>query len=214
MSVYFYSVVNWAINVDFRTGKMLFDYEKTNNNLFKPRGAPSFSEFIPRQAPSFLEQSTSQSSIMGSATAATPMPEHFSTTPAWNPLSRTPMPQFTPLTPIRIPSPGIPDPQAQTLTASPHASTSQIAVQAAPQHPLLDTRLVGATLKVIVNGSSFKNKELVVSIGKINDQVVIQYTHYKDVMTLQPIWVTPKYPNPKHDNGYLIIIKGNNFAQN
>jgi len=31
---------------------------------------------------------------------------------------------------------------------------------------------------------------------------------YKTSQSLDPAWVSPKHPNPTHDNGLLVVIKG------
>ena len=55
------------------------------------------------------------------------------------------------------------------------ATSSQIASKQpdGPQHPLIDERLVGASLKVLVNdGKTYKNREVTVSIAKIEGEFI------------------------------------------
>ena len=77
-----------------------------------------------------------------------------------------------------------------------------------PQHPFLDSRLLGAQLKAIVNGGPFKDKETAVSLELVAGQPSIRHTSYKTSASLAPAWVSPKYPHPTHDNGLLVVIKG------
>ena len=105
-----------------------------------------------------------------------------SLTPAWNPPEDQPLP-----------------------------TTSQIASRQPDraQHPLLDERLVGAQLKVIVdNGENYKNREVVVLIARIEGVVSIQHYVYKTSKGLVATWVSSKHPNPTRDNGLLMVVKG------
>jgi len=77
-----------------------------------------------------------------------------------------------------------------------------------PQHLLLDEQLVGAQLQVIVNGDNYKNRGVTVSIAKIEESVSIQHVLYNVSKALSPEWVLPKNPNPMHNNGLLVVIKG------
>ena len=77
-----------------------------------------------------------------------------------------------------------------------------------PQHPLLDERLVGAQLKVVVNGENYKNRDVVVSIAKIDGVVSIRHQVYNTSKGLPPAWVSSKNPNPTRDNGLLMVVKG------
>jgi hypothetical protein len=95
----------------------------------------------------------------------------------------------------------------------PLATSSQIASlpdrPADPQHPLLDERLVGALLKVVVNdGESYKGREVVVSIARIGGAVSIRHQVYNASKGLAPAWVSSKSPNPTRDNGLLVVVKG------
>jgi hypothetical protein len=93
----------------------------------------------------------------------------------------------------------------------PLATSSQIATKQPdrPQHPLLDERLVGALLKVVVdNDDTYKKREVTVSIAKIEGVVSIRHYVYNTSRGLPAAWVTPKSPNPTRDNGLLMVIKG------
>jgi hypothetical protein len=94
----------------------------------------------------------------------------------------------------------------------PLATSSQIATKQPdrPQHPLLDERLVGALLKVVVdNDDTYKKREVTVSIAKIEGVVSIRHYVYNTSKGLPAAWVTPKSPNPTRDNGLLMVVKGN-----
>ena len=95
----------------------------------------------------------------------------------------------------------------------PLANNSQISSQPdrtqGSQHPLLDERLVGALLKVVVNdGDSYKDREVVVSIARDGGAVSIRHHVYNASKGLAPAWVSSKKPNPLRDNGLLMVVKG------
>lgn len=77
------------------------------------------------------------------------------------------------------------------------------------QYPLLDERLVGAQLKVVVNnGETYKNKEVIVSIAKVEGVVSIRHHIYNVSKWLDPAWVSSRSPNPTRDNGLLMVVEG------
>jgi hypothetical protein len=78
----------------------------------------------------------------------------------------------------------------------------------------LDERLVGASLKVVVNdGDSYKNREVAVTIAKSEGVVSIRHHVYNTSKGLSPVWVTPKIPSPTRDNGILMVVKGNHCGK-
>ena len=78
-----------------------------------------------------------------------------------------------------------------------------------PQHFLLDERLVGAQLKAVINdGEYYKNKEVFVSIARVEGVVSIRHHVYNTSKGLVPAWVSLKNPNPLRDNGLLMVVKG------
>jgi hypothetical protein len=92
---------------------------------------------------------------------------------------------------------------------TPATATSSSSIHPAlPQHPLLDSRLLGVQLRVIVNGGHFKNKEAAVTVEMGVGRLVIRHTVYKTSQSLDPAWVSPKHPHPTRDNGLLVVIKG------
>jgi hypothetical protein len=156
---------------------------------------------------------------------ATPMPDRTSSsTPAWDPSSRTPRYfyfylGYPILTAYKIyrtvnPSsltPAWNSPADQPLAAESPATTSQIASKQPDrsQYPLLDERLVGAQLKVVVNdGETYKNREVTVSIAKVEGVVSIRHHTYNTSKGLFPTWVSTRSPNPTRDNGLLVVVEG------
>ena len=99
----------------------------------------------------------------------------------------------------------------QPLEAESPATTSQIASKQPdrPQYPLLDERLVGAQLKVVVNdGETYKNREVTVSIAKVEGVVSIWHHTHHTPKGLAPAWVSSRNPNPTWDNGLLMVVEG------
>ena len=47
-----------------------------------------------------------------------------------------------------------------------------------------------------------------VGIALISGQLSIRHNKYKTSESLSPEWVSLKHPNPKRDNGLLVIIQG------
>ena len=93
----------------------------------------------------------------------------------------------------------------------PIATNSQIASKQPdrPQHYLLDERLVGAQLKVVVNnGENYINREVIVSIARVEGVVSIVHHVYNGSRGLSPLWVSSKSPNPTRDNSLLRVVKG------
>jgi len=159
----------------------------TRCKLFDYR-KPIDSVFYPSKH--YQEQQSSLQTLTSGG--ATPMPDFSSSTPAWDPSSRSPMPELS-------------------LNSSPMpvASTSQ--VSDSPQalsHFFLDRRLIGITLKVVVNGGEYKAKELDAHLVEVHGQLYIRHIHYRSSISLQPDWVTPKHPCPKREKGLLVVIKG------
>jgi hypothetical protein len=81
------------------------------------------------------------------------------------------------------------------------------------QHPLLDLRLLGVQLKVIINGVHFKNKEAAIALELVAGQPSIRHASYKTSESLDPAWVSPKHPHPTCDKGLLVVIKGEHFGK-
>lgn len=60
----------------------------------------------------------------------------------------------------------------------------------------------------MVNGGKFKQKELLASLVSVDGQLSIRHTIYNTSEYLPLDWVSPKHPNPKRDNGLLVVIEG------
>ena len=145
---------------------------------------------------------------------ATPIPEQplSSSSPAWDPSSRTP-----------IQEPKC-DPDAATMyddDRSPRASSSSALARPGPaslqqnvEHPLLNPRLLGINLKVVVSGGKGKDKDkdkelpLVVSLTSREGQLHIRRKYYKGFESFSPESVSPKRLSPMRDNGLLVVIEG------
>src|ERR1700678_769405 len=164
----------------------LFDFKKPQSKLFVPLNRDH------TEIPIF-QRSAPSSSEAPSSSGMTPMPDWSpSSTPAWDPSSQTPMPTLS--------TPSWTAPSSSLTTShdpAPAAAASSSSIRPAlPQHPLLDSRLLGVQLKVIINGGDFKDKETAVTLELGVEQVIIRHTIYKTSQSLDPTWVSPKHPHP------------------
>jgi hypothetical protein len=172
----------------------LFDFARPSSKLFEPRN------YHPPLVPPTTTPSTTTSTTTTTAGSSTffdwdsPLnsssrtprnPLSPSNEPCWDPSSRTPNPQLDP-----------PD------------SSSCAAQEQGDRHALLDARLVGMQLKVVVDGGTFRKKEMVASVVSSDGALCIRYNNYKTSASLNTDWVTPKNPNPTRDNGPLVVIRG------
>jgi len=67
---------------------------------------------------------------------------------------------------------------------------------------------------VVVNDSeTYRNREVAVSIDKLEGVVSIRHHVYNTSRGLLPAWVSPKSPNPTRDNGILMVVKGNHCGK-
>jgi hypothetical protein len=67
---------------------------------------------------------------------------------------------------------------------------------------------------VVVNdGETYKNREVTVSIVKVEGVVSIRHHVYNQSKGLAPAWVSLKSPNPTRDNGILMVVKGNHCGK-
>lgn len=113
------------------------------------------------------------------------------TSPAWNPLSSDDdLEPFTPIAKKRV---------------------------AASTHVLLDQRLLGIPLRVVVSGGEYSEKEMTVHVqnhsSPDSDALVIGRRKHKSWFPLSPDWISPKHPNPTRDNGLLVVIGGDHFGK-
>ncbi|KIJ90484.1 hypothetical protein K443DRAFT_15198 [Laccaria amethystina LaAM-08-1] len=177
---------HWDPTIPFQT--IILDYNDvveaaSHSKLHDVRG-----RFLPRHHQPHLLTPLQNPISSGDMT---PMPDSvISSTPAWDPSSRSP-----------IATPDLVGPNiqlGQQLVTQP----SRVV------HPLLDLRLVGKQFRVIANGGNFKEKEIVVVIALISGQPSIRFNRYKTSETVLPEWVSLKHPNPKRDNGLLVVVQG------
>jgi hypothetical protein len=110
----------------------------------------------------------------------------YSSSPAWNP------------------SHVLPPDNDPTVEGPSRLSVSQ--EKPKPKHILLDSRLIGVQLKVVVDGGNYKKKELTASVESVQDGLNIRWKSYKTWKHLEPTWVTPKHPHGLRDNGLLVVI--------
>jgi hypothetical protein len=68
---------------------------------------------------------------------------------------------------------------------------------------------------VVVNDgdSTYKDRDVVVSIAKIDGVVGIRHFVYNISKGLAPAWVSSKHPNPTRDNGLLMVVKGDHCGK-
>ena len=66
---------------------------------------------------------------------------------------------------------------------------------------------------LVDDGEIYENREVVVSIVKIEGVVSIRHGVYKSSRGLYPEWVSPKRPNPTRDNGILMVVEGNHCGK-
>jgi hypothetical protein len=202
-----------------RSGSLLLDYAEPRNILFWPSNVYCMkSARRPFRPP--LEAPMPRVSTSGGATPMPEMPDRTSfLTPAWDPSSRTPryshfyfgQPKLTAYKIYRAVDPSTLTPAWNPPEDQPLATSSQIASKQPdwPKYPLLDVRLVGARLKVVVNdGENYKNREVAVSIADVEGVVSIRHHVYNTSKGLAPAWVASKSPNPTRDNGLLMVIRG------
>lgn len=130
---------------------------------------------------------------------ATPMPTETSSTPAWDPSSRTPLTFDHLLSPTRV---GASD------EIPPSQSSSALAVPPAPQHVLLNERLVDARLKATIDGGHYKKQLVDVLIQRVGGRLGIFHQKSRTCTPLEPHWVTPKHPHPSYDHTLLMVIQG------
>lgn len=162
------------------------------SELFIPRNHGSQpskqpAAFVPR-----LSLSTTGNVASGNAT---PIPEApFSCSPAWDPNSHLPQ-------------------ECAHEQSNPVTGPSHLPIPFSTNHILLDSRLLGAQLRVIVTGGLYDHKELTATIEARGESLIMLYKAYTTATPLAPEWVTPMYPNPTRDNGLLVVIQGDHCGK-
>ena len=66
---------------------------------------------------------------------------------------------------------------------------------------------------LVNDGKTYKNREVAVSIAKIEGVVNIRHEVYNTSRGLFPAWVSPKRPNPTRNNGILMVVEGNHCGK-
>ena len=66
---------------------------------------------------------------------------------------------------------------------------------------------------LVDNGETYINREVAVSIAKVEGVVSIRHVVYNTSRGLFPHWVSPKRPNPTRDNGILMVVKGDHCGK-
>ncbi|KAF9044268.1 hypothetical protein BJ165DRAFT_1528826 [Panaeolus papilionaceus] len=108
-------------------------------------------------------------------------------TPPWNPKAIA--------APLWLPLP--------SLSTSLHA-----AIPPALSHPLLNRHLLNVPLKVKLTGGSFNGMDVVTSLKDISGTLGLFYIAQNKNTPIQPSWVTLRHPNPRRDNGLLVVVEG------
>lgn len=176
------------VTFDGRGGQKLDDYAPTKDELFRPQNFTLAMRQPFQPLPQSIAAYIDAVPLNATPGYATPMPENpgSSSSPAWNPSHVLPPDH-------ELPSP----PPFQE-----------------PKHILLDSRLLDAQLKVVVNGGDiYKEKEMTASVQSVNQKLVIRSKSYNSWIPLDPKWVTPKYPHATHDNGLMIVISGDHCGK-
>uniref|UniRef100_A0A8H7XNP3 Chromatin elongation factor SPT5 n=1 Tax=Psilocybe cubensis TaxID=181762 RepID=A0A8H7XNP3_PSICU len=179
---------------------------------------PKFFRPIPKSSMKHVRVLPGVPQTIASA-SGTPMYSEPTATPAWDPSSRTPIGTPQSITPAWDPSSRTPDPTAHSPTSlalsdvstsvssssetNCHTTSSSVC-----EHVLLNPKLVDISLNVVVNGGQFSNKTLVASTVWDANNLVLRCKKYSSWTMVDPAWVTPKYANRIHDNGPLVVIKG------
>ncbi|KAF8229336.1 hypothetical protein L208DRAFT_1286973 [Tricholoma matsutake] len=124
------------------------------------------------------------------------MSDYILSLPAWNPSSWNPVPHFQ---------------ETEGASSSHHLPIPP--QQQGPAHPLLDSQLNGAKMKVLVTGGEYKGKEMAVAVVQVDGQLSVQFLHYKMSGSLPPEQISPKHPNLMCNNGLLVVIEGDHCGK-
>ena len=60
---------------------------------------------------------------------------------------------------------------------------------------------------------TYKNRDVAISIAKVDGVVSIRHHVYNTSRGLAPAWVSSKSPNPTRDNGLLMVVKGDHCGK-
>jgi hypothetical protein len=140
----------------------------------------------------YISTTHKSTTIIDDGGSATPMPIASSSTPAWDPSSQTPLSVSSPESP----------PQ---LNANSTSSTLR--------HILLHTSFLNVTLNVIANGGKYKNQVIPAIISIVDGRLAMRHVIRNTSYALEPDWIKPKHPSPTHDNGLVLVIKGEHHGK-
>jgi hypothetical protein len=169
------------------------------------RTMKKLSAYFPPEHPFYFEQAIDDPSLSAVAKTTTMMMTRGQMlmadlglmTPAWNLLSRTPE--------CDIFGGWMPIPSLSMLSVTlPPLSP----IPSPLEHPLLDPCLVGKMVRAAIVGSEHHKKQALVAIVHNSDKVALHQSWHQVSRFVEPKWVEVKPPNPTHDNGLLIVIKG------
>lgn len=132
------------------------------------------------------------------------MPTASSSTPAWDPSSQTPLVLASQQSPAEITADNtLPSQWLNSPATDPSAS----------EHILLHPSFLNLTLNVIANGGKYEHREIPATITMMYGHLAMLHVLKKTSHALEPEWITPKHPSPTHDNGLLIVIKGEHHGK-
>jgi hypothetical protein len=142
----------------------------------------------------------------GSVTSAwSPSSFDMSLSPTWNPSLRTPL----------IVDSGNKAPITSMSTYPQHVSAAvPVTVMLSPAHPLLDPHLIRKAARAKVSDRLHPKPDATMSISAgQNNNVAIQQWWHNQSFYLKPEWVTLWHLSPTHDNGLLLVIRGDHYGK-
>lgn len=193
----YFGPVEQPLTLTNSCGVKLHQFAWPKATIFMPRVSEP-----PKSFPALIRQPP-----LDSPGNTTPIPESsLSSSPAWDPSSRTPQPNLH-LSPSQSED-ALLDPPDHSCASSTFPSQP-----VDPEHVLLDPRLVNVNLRVVINGGQYEGKEITAFVMSTEGRLSIQRRKYRTLEYLSPECVTPKYPNPKRENGLLVVIRGEHFGK-
>ncbi|KAF8200977.1 hypothetical protein BJ912DRAFT_921537 [Pholiota molesta] len=114
----------------------------------------------------------------------TPVATASTTTPAWDPSSRTPLDFLLSRAPPRS-----------------HETTN------------FSQPTEVRNFQVVVDGGEYSNKVLTAKVVMIDGIMLLRYPNRGTDYPLQPEWVSPLHPSPTHDNGLVVVIRGEHHGK-
>jgi hypothetical protein len=133
----------------------------------------------------------------------TPVATASTTTPAWDPSSRTPLDFLLSRAP----------PRSHETTNFSQPTEVRVSQQPIPAHPLIHSSFLGKNFQVVVDGGEYSNKVLTAKVVMIDGIMLLRYPNRGTDYPLQPEWVSPLHPSPTHDNGLVVVIRGEHHGK-